>query len=282
MKKHLQKLLLLAMLLAVPWVTQGQTFSYTCNFDNDSDTAGWVLLNSGQTNQWFIGTATHNGGTKSLYISNDNGTSNTYSTGTTVFAYAYQEFTLDSGGYAISYDWKCYGESNYDYIRVFLAPASATLTPGLDPTGGNSAYSWSSAALPTGFISLTGSTAKLNLQSTWQNFFAEFYIPTSGSWKLVFAWANDASGGTAPPAAIDNIAFIQPTCPRPSSMQFFNITPTSFDLSWVETGTALSWLVYLESGSTVIDSAIVFDTTHTFSGLTPNTPYHGHQHVADK
>ena len=273
MKKHLQKLLLLAMLLAVPWVTQGQTFSYTCNFDNDSDTAGWVLLNSGQTNQWFIGTATHNGGTKSLYISNDNGSSNTYSTGTTVFAYAYQEFTLDSGGYAISYDWKCYGESNYDYIRVFLAPASATLTPGLDPTGGNSAYSWSSAALPTGFISLTGSTAKLNLQSTWQNFFAEFYIPTSGSWKLVFAWANDASGGTAPPAAIDNIAFIQPTCPRPSSMQFFNITPTSFDLSWVETGTALSWLVYLESGSTVIDSAIVFDTTHTFSGLTPNTPY---------
>ena len=88
MKKHLQKLLLLAMLLAVPWVTQGQTFSYTCNFDNDSDTAGWVLLNSGQTNQWFIGTATHNGGTKSLYISNDNGTSNAYSTGTTVFAYA--------------------------------------------------------------------------------------------------------------------------------------------------------------------------------------------------
>ena len=130
MQKHLQKLLLIVAMMFVPWVTQAQdAFSYSCNFDSDSDTAGWVLVNGSQQNKWFIGTAAHNSGTKSLYISNNNGTSNSYS-GSTSFVYAYQEFTLDSGGYAIAYDWRCNGEGNYDYRRVFLAPSTVTLPAG--------------------------------------------------------------------------------------------------------------------------------------------------------
>ena len=201
MQKHLQKLLLLAAMMLVPWVTQGQGFNYTCNFDSDSDTAGWVFVNGSQQNKWFIGTAAHNSGTKSLYISNNNGTSNSYS-GAISFVYAYQEFTLDSGGYAISYDWRCNGEGNYDYL--------------------------------SGCISLTGSSMKLNQQSSWQNVLSEIYVPTSGTWRLVFAWANDASVYNDPAGAIDNIVFLQPTCPRPDNMQFANITPTSFDFSWTE------------------------------------------------
>ena len=44
MQKHLQKLLLIVAMMVAPWVTQGQAFHYTCNFDNDSDTAGWVFV----------------------------------------------------------------------------------------------------------------------------------------------------------------------------------------------------------------------------------------------
>ena len=150
MQKHLQKLLLILAMCIVPWVAQGQGFNYTCNFDSDSDTAGWVFVNGSQVNQWFIGTATHNSGTKSLYISNNNGTSNAYTNSSITFVYAYQEFTLDAGGYAISYDWKANGEGNYDYIRVFLAPSSLSLTAGQDPSGGTSAYNWRNAAFPTG------------------------------------------------------------------------------------------------------------------------------------
>lgn len=40
MKKHLQQLLLIAAMIVVPWVTQGQAFNFSCNFDSDSDTAG--------------------------------------------------------------------------------------------------------------------------------------------------------------------------------------------------------------------------------------------------
>ena len=272
MQKNLFKMLLIVAMMVVPWVAQGQGFNYTCNFDSDSDTAGWVFVNGSQANQWYIGTATHNSGTKSLYISNDNGVSNAYTNTTTVFVYAYQELTLDAGSYAVSYDWKCNGEGNYDYIRVFLAPSSLSLTAGQDPSGGTSAYSWRNAALPTGCISLCGAD-KLNLQSNWQNFFTEITVPTSGSYKLVFAWANDASGGSAPPGAIDNIMFLQPTCPRPGNLQFANINPTSFDLSWSETGTATSWIVEIDSASTNVLSDIAYDTNYSVSERAGNTVY---------
>ena len=180
MQKHLQKLLLIVAMMLVPWVTQGQSFNYSCNFDSDSDTAGWVFVNGGQSNQWFIGTATNNSGTKSLYVSDDNGTSNTYNGSSSTFSYAYKELTLDAGSYVISYDWRANGESNYDYMRVFLAPSTLTLTPGSDPSGGSSSYNWRTAPLPTGCIGLHGST-QLNQQSNWQNFYADLNVATSGT-----------------------------------------------------------------------------------------------------
>lgn len=106
MKKHLQQLLLIAAMIVVPWVTQGQAFNFSCNFDSDSDTAGWVFVGSGQANQWYIGSATHYSGTRSLYVSSDGGVSNTYNNGSSTFSYAYQEFTLSAGSYIVSYDWK--------------------------------------------------------------------------------------------------------------------------------------------------------------------------------
>ena len=274
MKKHLQRLLLIVAMMLVPWVTQAQdAFSYSCNFDGDSDTAGWVFVNGSQQNQWFIGTATHNSGTKSLYISDDNGASNSYSASTS-FVYAYQEFTLDSGGYAISYDWKCQGEGNYDYIRVFLAPTTVTLPAGASPNNTTtSTYTWGSETLPSGCISLTGSSMKLNLQSSWQNVLSEIYVPTSGTWRLVFAWANDVSVQNTPAGGIDNIVFMQPTCPRPSNLSIFNIAQSSFDISWTETGSATEWLVWIDSVGITVDSTIAYDTTASFIGRAANTPY---------
>ena len=88
MTKHLQKMLLIVAMMVVPWVARGQAFSYTCDFDSDSDTAGWVFVNGSQANQWFIGTATNNSGTKSLYVSNDNGSTNSYDGSSATFCYA--------------------------------------------------------------------------------------------------------------------------------------------------------------------------------------------------
>ena len=252
MKKHLQRLLLIAALL-LPWVTQAQSFSYSCDFDGDSDTAGWVFVNGTQSNKWCIGTATNNSGTKSMYVSNDNGSSTNYTNSATQFSYAYREVTLDAGGYFISYDWKCYGESSYDFLRVFLAPASATLTAGQDPTGGTSAYTFSSSATPTGWISLSG-VNKLNMQSTWQNFSTDFTVAVSGTYKLVFCWANDASGGSSPAACIDNLVLYQPTCPRPINLMSSNLGTDHFDMSWTEVGSATEWFIVVDSAGTTVYS----------------------------
>ncbi|MBR3412351.1 MAG: fibronectin type III domain-containing protein, partial [Bacteroidales bacterium] len=277
MQKHLLKsLLLMLAIMVAPWVTQGQAFNYTCNFEDDSDTAGWMFVNGSQANQWFIGTATNNGGTKSLYISSDNGASNTYNTSSITFVYAYQEFSLDAGAYAISFDWKCQGEGGtdyaYDYVRVFLAPASASLTAGQSPSGGTSSYDWAFGSLPSGFIDLTNNRP-LNQSSTWQNKFLDFYVPSLGTYRLVFAWANDASVGSSPSGAIDNIVFTQPTCPRPANLTFTTITHNSLGISWTETGTASQWVVALDSANTNLVTADATDTNYLFTDLSPNTYY---------
>ena len=275
MQKVLQKLLLIVAMMLVPWVTQAQGFNYSCGFDNDSDTAGWTFVNGSQSNTWVIGTATNNGGTKSLYVSNDNGTSNNYDASSATFAYACLNLHFDeAGSYVVSYDWKCQGESNYDYVRVFLAPASQSLNAGQDPSGGTSQYSWASAAFPTGCISLMGSGVnKLNLQSSWQNVFIDFAITDTGAYKLVFAWANDGSVGNAPAGAIDNVLVSQPTCPRPNPLTFTNVDAHAFDVSWTEVGSSTEWLVRLSRAGSIVSAYSVTDTTVSFTALSSNTYY---------
>ena len=274
MQKHLQKMLLIVAMMLVPWVANAQdAFSYSCNFDGDSDTAGWVFVNGTQANQWFIGTATNNGGTKSLYISNDNGASNAYNTSSATFVYAYQEFTLTAGGYVVSFDWKANGESSWDYLRVFLAPTSVSLNAGSSPNGTTtSAYTWGQEALPSNVIDLSG-TYRMNLSTSWQNRFVDCFVPADGTYRLVFAWANDGSGGTTPPAAVDNIVFTQPTCPRPANLTFTTITHNSLGIAWTETGTASQWVVALDSANTTLVMTDATDTNYLFTDLYPNTYY---------
>jgi len=119
MKKQVLRLLLTGAMFLVPWVTQAQTIGFTCGFENDSDTAGWTIYNGSQPSVWTIGTAVNNGGTKSLYVSDDGGTSNNYSGGTSI-VYAVKTISLDAGGYELSYDWRCQGEGSYDLMRVAL------------------------------------------------------------------------------------------------------------------------------------------------------------------
>lgn len=278
MQKLLHKMLLLVAMMVVPWVTQGQNFHYTCNFDDDSDTAGWVFVSGTQANQWFIGTAVANSGTKSLYVSQNNGTSNSYNATSISFSYAYQEFSLLAGGYTLAYNWKCNGESNYDYIRVFLMPASATLTAGQSPSGGTSSYDWGSQLLPSGFISLTGTNMKLNEQTSWQEVSTEFSVPTDGTYRLVFAWANDGSVGNDPPGAIDNIYFAQPNCPRTTNLSA-HATAGSAYLSWRISpqemecdGFEVSYR-YTADTSATPTTLTTNDLSYVLTGLTEDTSY---------
>ena len=170
---------------------------FTDNFETDK---GWDFVTVGtSSNSWVRGTATNNGGTAAMYISNDGGTSNAYATSGAMAAYAAKLFSFEAGDYTISYDWKANGESTYDYLRVALVPASDELTATYSSIG--------TSSLPTGWTELDGGS-KLNQKTEWQSVSKDITITDAGSYQIVFAWCNDGSGGSNPPAAIDNFKII--------------------------------------------------------------------------
>ena len=241
---------------------------FSCDFEQDGAN-GWNLLVDGQTNYWMVGSAVNNGGTRSLYVTND-GTANAYSN-TTSYSYAIRNINIyEAGEYAYSYDWRNQGESGYyDYIRVFLAPASAEFNAG--SVLGGSCYNFSTYTIPSTWFDLSGKTSSpwtLSQSSSWQTVNGTFTLTTSGSYQLVFVWANDGSGGSNPPAAIDNVQLVRNTCPQPFNIVVTDVTTTDVTISWQTVGEETSWEVF--DGT---NSYLASDTSYTVTGLTPDHDY---------
>ncbi len=274
MKKLYGLLWVVAMML--PLVVQAQNVIYSCDFEDESDSAGWVFLNGTQANQWYIGTDMNNVGSRALFVSDQDSSTNQYTNSVRSVAYAYREFDMAVGGYFLSYNWHAYGESSYDFLRVFLAPSSATIAAGYLPDGSTSSNHFGNT-VPAGWIPLDGSS-RLYGMSTWQYYECEFNITTADTYKLVFMWCNDGTAGMNPPAAVDNIVLTQPTCARPAMPYVMNLTTTSFDLYWSDMagGNSGEWVVEIDSATQAHGMGTVYtasDTTITFTGLTPNTEY---------
>ncbi len=248
------------------------TFPYMTGFEATApDNNNWIINNQRDGNGWYIGNATDNGGSQALYISQDNGTTNTYEITTPSYSYAARALNFpDSGAYSFSFDWKAYGESNYDFLFAWLAPGDATFPAGSYP-GDMEIYTDN----PTGWINLNPEGGKLNLDSTWSTVTDTVNV-TAGRYFLVFMWRNDLSEGTNPPAAIDNIVVTDGTvfvCDAPviDTMIIdenyitvdFSADAENFEVAIVEG----EWAEPL-----VADSDIT-GNTYTFTGLTASTTY---------
>lgn len=235
---------------------------YTCDFEMANP--NWSFYNNSGNNKWHIGTATNNGGTKSMYISNDNGATNAYGTSyTNNWAYRDIFFPASTNGYIISFDWKATAESCCDYMNVFIGNV-------VEITNANcSNYS-------SGFNGTTKlNSSNMNQQSTFTNF--NYTLPgydTDGVRRLYFSWHNDGSIQNDPPAAVDNIMISEITCPIPSNLAATNITTTTADLSWTENGTASEWIVYHKiSTDSIWTETTVYSTNYQLTGLTPDMSY---------
>ncbi|MBO7490021.1 MAG: fibronectin type III domain-containing protein, partial [Bacteroidales bacterium] len=262
MLKFIKRMLLVAALL-VPWVTQAQvTLPYSTGFETNDDMA-WTFVNDA-TNKWYIGSATHNSGSAGLYISNDNGSTSSYTNTATQFSYAYREFTItDAAQIAVSFDWVCNGESNYDYLRAWIAPSTASFSAGLNPEGSTSAYNYTTAT-PSGWTDLGG---KMNLQTTWQTTVGTASL-SAGTYCLVFMWANDGSGGSVPPAAIDNVFITELSCAQPTGLAAV-VGIDQMDFTWTAGGDETEWKVVLSD--TLVD--YVTTESYSYTNLEPNTQY---------
>ncbi len=74
----------------------------------------------------------------------------------------------------------------------------------------------------------------------------------------------------------EGFTYFPPSCPAPTALNASNITATSADLSWTESGTALDWdLQWGVAGFTPSAATpnMVFTTMETAGGLTANTNY---------
>ena len=241
--------------------------------DFEGNTCGWALINGTITNAWFVGEAVNNGGANALYISNDGGITNEYTADNSpAMVYATKAFTFENGQYTFRYDWKANGESSFDYLRVALVPYNVVLVAGQItpiPTG-------FTTNLPNGWIALDGSS-KLNGVSAWQADKIVTADVPAGDYYVVFAWRNDNSGGSNPPAAIDNFSITKVTCVSPLNLTYIT-TSTTADISWTVRGTESEWILkYGEAGFDVETEG----TTENISGtpefqmtaLTENTSY---------
>ena len=198
------------------------TLPYDCDFEDDTENANWVLANGDETNKWYIGSATNNGGNNGLYISNDGGTTNAYTSTSESVVYAYRTIDIDENAfYEISFDWRSFGDvDNFDGILgVFMAPVSSDF----DLSGGNNL-----TVLPDGWIVIA--EEPLAGAPFWLNFSNTIYID-EGNYNLIFYWANEDNGGDLnPPAAIDNVSVTKVANPIVATSSVSDISATSATL----------------------------------------------------
>lgn len=103
------------------------------------------------------------------------------------------------------------------------------------------------------------------------------FTSTSATGCLTFIFT---SNGTTTAAGWDATIYCTPpiTCPKPTSVVISNITATSIDLTWTESGSASDWQVLVvPAGSNVPAFSVTGNnfstTTITFPGLSPSTAY---------
>ncbi|MFM8958964.1 MAG: G8 domain-containing protein, partial [Bacteroidota bacterium] len=163
---------------------------------------GWTVSN-GANNPWILGAANTTApfAGNSAYIST-NGSTPGYSNTAIASNFFWRDIVVPSGQERVnvSFNWLSGGELDWDLWQVFLVPITTT------PVGSTTYQGSGLTAIP---VSLPGAllVASGNLQSTTQTFTGSAFLAAgAGSYRVVFHWKNDGSGGATPGVSIDNIS----------------------------------------------------------------------------
>jgi hypothetical protein len=233
----------ISFLLQFNTLTWGQTTLISPTGDGGFETSGagtvfanngWTVIN-GNNGGWYVNTGTVINGSytfassssRSIFFSNNTGTNWRYNTSPVVGSSCfYKDVTFPSGQVSnLSFRWNAYGETSWDVFYIYLCPQ--TLTPVANsPSSSTSTVSWTG----TGTATLVFTSSLLSAGGGQTNF-----IPITTAMagntsanslmRLVFVWKNDASGGSEPPLAIDDINLI--TYPSNAMSGTYTIDNTS-------------------------------------------------------
>ena len=209
----MKKFLLFTVIISLIGIIFGQEVLFQDDLNESS--ANWTFVNGNATNKWFHGYNAVANPTGSLYISNAaTGTTNpahNYSISNSSRTYAYTtlpQMPANAIGIVLTLSAICYGETTYDFFKVFLKPGDFVPTASTNVSGAHGASDdLVDHLFATGITNAHFSTGSGTNGSAWTNM--TFNIPATqlaGQTKrLVFMWRNDASMGEQPPVGIDNI-----------------------------------------------------------------------------
>ena len=258
---------------------EAEVIPYSTDFAEDSDQA-WLLNNGSCSNYWTIGAVDT---ASALFVTN-NGTTPGYSVSAISIVSAEKLFTVgDAAEFNISFDVQCGGETSWDYLKVFLAPASSEYPAATTlPTYAENGYSTNAVDF-SDYLSQTGYSSypyKLNL-TNGNTLHVEVSMPNpndvpdaTSTAKLVFLWRNDSSSGTQPGAVIYNVSISALACPKPTNLTVTNVGQTSADLSWTPGDEETAWNVeYKESSASTWNVIPVTTPSYQLTNLTAITAY---------
>ena len=242
------------------------TLPYFCDFENAEQANDFGFVNGTQTNQWYVGSATSNGGSNSMYISDNGGTANSYTitSNSVVWAYRDIEFPANPSGYTLSFDWRSYGESCCDYMRVFVG------TPTLVSAGTLSEPAGATAMVPNYNSSYAN---YFNTASSYQTFTTTLPgLAETTVLRLYFLWRNDGSVGTTPPASVDNISVTAIFCDAPTALTVDSVSANTASLSWNSTASS-SVLYYKADNDADWTEELSVTSPYQLTNLQANTHY---------
>ncbi|HEY8366833.1 MAG TPA: hypothetical protein VIL57_06770, partial [Bacteroidia bacterium] len=185
----MNRLVLSVCLLATTLIANAQTLlidpALEGGFELGSTLAanGWTATNN-TTDGWIVGSAaTPPTGANCAHVSS-NGTNYAYSQ-TSSFVYLYKDLVVPAGEpkLTLTFDWKCNSEypssstSDWDNLKVFLFPSTATFDISSDPSGTQLV---GPNALPGGDGNYNSATL------TWNTETIQFGAVPGQAYKLVF------------------------------------------------------------------------------------------------
>jgi len=177
----------------------------------------WTVANEGgagtSKSDWVVGTAvSSSGGTQSAYISDNNGTNAQYYGSSQRDSHIYFDFDVpaDATSLTLDFDWRCNGESSFDYGYINYWNTSSTPVAGTEYTSttdrlGASTYSGRYNDSYKAGADLNWFHETVTIDGTTGN--GPLFTPGTTQ-RIVVSWTNDSSVENNPGMCIDNIRLI--------------------------------------------------------------------------
>ncbi len=180
-------------------------FPYVCGFEGAEENGDWLFADKGEDVKFIVGGNNNNSvmtGDSALYIADATDVYAYYDYGSSN-VYAYRTLLFEPGDYQVSFDWKCNGEAERDFGRVFLAPMDMYINAGTKIGA--------TELDVTKYIRLHKND-KLSGSPVWKSETTIVSVDEMTNYYLVVQWSNDVAGAMNPPLSIDNIRIVKIEC----------------------------------------------------------------------